>query len=1110
MATPITSLTSNDTFQTWFNTTNTIISTVNGITTSPGGITGPYVISFNGLTGEIVFSNYVSNFNGLTGSISGLTGTIAGNGITITGSSTNPTISNGGVLSVNGASGVIQNIAVTNAAQVFQTLQEFIGGISANGATFSGNISAPNIITTTSTNAFTNVQSFNAGISAAGSTFSGNVTITGSLSAPNIVNSFNGRTGALQGVSAISGTANQITVSGATGAVTVSLPSTISLISQISGPTNLTLIGDSDIPAVLSMRGVLNTVPASTPFSTLTGNLTVSAGLSAASLGISGAATVAGNFRAGTYLGNLVNTINGFTAGVSITAGVGIGITTANKSLTVSNTGVLSFNGLTGAVSGVTTSVANIFAELQTFNQGISANGATFTNSISGTQATFTGNVTAPNILSTSAANTFSAIQSFGAGISASGATFSGPISAPNVVTTSAANTYTALQRFSAGLSASNGIFMGGITVEAGNLGFSISKGNGGAVGCIAIGGSALTSNSSGTSNIAIGNSVLTANTTGANNTGVGDTILATLNSGGNNTGVGGSVLASATTASNSTGIGYLAGGTVTGVTNGVFIGANTTAAGTTSINEIVIGAGATGLGSNTTVIGNTNTRTVKLYGTLNASLGITAPGATFSGRISAAGATFSGDISVNGITLGRGGGNIPANVTIGIDALSSNTSGYNNTAIGYGALQNNTTGNENFAIGYQALQLNNGSYNIALGSQTLYQNVNGTNNIAIGVEALASNNSGNFNTAIGTQSLINNQSGLNNIGIGYVSLFGLETGSDNVAIGDSALAAISSTSRNTVIGSNAVIDKSGLANGVYIGFAANSINNNQTNEIVIGAGATGIGNNSAVIGNSSQQFVRLYGTVNATSGITAPGATFSGLVSVGGLSAAGATFSGIVSLNGQTFTNVVSSINGLTGAVTITSGAATNVTNTFTAQQIFAAGLSASGATFTGSVVSGGTFAFGRVMDTTGNNRVIMNAFKIVSKTGLSAEVARFNKNYYNMIDVTSTVNIIDQNTSQGVWPSGIGPEPVGAPIPTGYYIGRKDLIVHDGVSSEGTDRQTYVTAINLAAHPVSLTWDFGCNINGDDAILFITPFTRQTTIFTGHYTLTPVGLTG
>jgi hypothetical protein len=111
-------------------------------------------------------------------------------------------------------------------------------------------------------------------------------------------------------------------------------------------------------------------------------------------------------------------------------------------------------------------------------------------------------------------------------------------------------------------------------------------------------------------------------------------------------------------------------------------------------------------------------------------------------------------------------------------------------------------------------------------------------------------------------------------------------------------------------------------------------------------------------------------------------------------------------------------------------------------------------------------------------------------------------------MIDVTSTVNIIDQNTTQGVWPSGIGLEP--SPIPNGYYIGRKDLIVHDGVSSDGTDRQTYVTAINLIAHPTHATWDLGCNINGNDAILYLLPQTRQTAIFTGHYTLTPVGLTG
>ena len=43
---------------------------------------------------------------------------------------------------------------------------------------------------------------------------------------------------------------------------------------------------------------------------------------------------------------------------------------------------VSSFNGLTGAVQGVTTSVANTFTALNTFNAGISSNGATFGSNV--------------------------------------------------------------------------------------------------------------------------------------------------------------------------------------------------------------------------------------------------------------------------------------------------------------------------------------------------------------------------------------------------------------------------------------------------------------------------------------------------------------------------------------------------------------------------------------------------------------------------------------------------------------------------------------------------------------------------------------------------------
>ena len=43
---------------------------------------------------------------------------------------------------------------------------------------------------------------------------------------------------------------------------------------------------------------------------------------------------------------------------------------------------VISFNGLTGAVSGVTTGTSNTFGPLQNFSSGISAFGATFSNNV--------------------------------------------------------------------------------------------------------------------------------------------------------------------------------------------------------------------------------------------------------------------------------------------------------------------------------------------------------------------------------------------------------------------------------------------------------------------------------------------------------------------------------------------------------------------------------------------------------------------------------------------------------------------------------------------------------------------------------------------------------
>lgn len=65
-----------------------------------------------------------------------------------------------------------------------------------------------------------------------------------------------------------------------------------------------------------------------------------------------------------------VATLNSLTGAVTLAAGTNIGVTTAGSSITVTNLGVQSFNGATGAVTGASLG-ANTFTALNTFNAGI-------------------------------------------------------------------------------------------------------------------------------------------------------------------------------------------------------------------------------------------------------------------------------------------------------------------------------------------------------------------------------------------------------------------------------------------------------------------------------------------------------------------------------------------------------------------------------------------------------------------------------------------------------------------------------------------------------------------------------------------------------------------
>jgi len=139
-------------------------------------------------------------------------------------------------------------------------------------------------------------------------------------------------------------------------------------------------------------------------------------------------------------IGNYVNFLNGLTGGVTLAAGTGITLTSSGKTITVATivgvgatgatgatgpqgiqgatgaTGpvgnyVISFNGLTGAVTGASLG-ANTFTALNTFNAGISSAGGTFSSLTRFTAgitastlyvtrgATF-GNLTATDIYST-------------------------------------------------------------------------------------------------------------------------------------------------------------------------------------------------------------------------------------------------------------------------------------------------------------------------------------------------------------------------------------------------------------------------------------------------------------------------------------------------------------------------------------------------------------------------------------------------------------------------------------------------------------------------------------------------------------------------------------
>lgn len=168
-----------------------------------------------------------------------------------------------------------------------------------------------------------------------------------------------------------------------------------------------------------------------------------------------------------------------------------------------------------------------------------------------------------------------------------------------------------------------------------------------------------------GTDNVAVGSYALQFVSTGIRNCGLGTLALTAASSGGSNTGVGFYALLAVDTGSNNVGIGSQSGGALTGggsnicigtlslgaVTNGslnvaignqagwkqnngstdatgldncIFIGASARSNGNNQANQIVIGFQALGEGNDTTVIGNSFTKSTHLEGSIKRNAPVT------------------------------------------------------------------------------------------------------------------------------------------------------------------------------------------------------------------------------------------------------------------------------------------------------------------------------------------------------------------------------------------------------------------------------------------------------------------------------------------------------
>ncbi|MCD6013882.1 MAG: hypothetical protein K0Q79_3744 [Flavipsychrobacter sp.] len=192
------------------------------------------------------------------------------------------------------------------------------------------------------------------------------------------------------------------------------------------------------------------------------------------------------------------------------------------------------------------------------------------------------------------------------------------------------------------------------------------------------------------------------------------------------------------------------------------------------------------------------------------------------------------------------------ANMAVGSSALYANTTGGYNTAIGNQSLRANTSGSTNTAVGYMNLKSNtSGSCNTTIGHNCLLANTTGTFNTALGFATLSTNTTGNGSTAVGYRALMNSTTGLGNTANGYNSLLNNTTGYSNTATGGHSLTGNTSGNNNTALGWEALDNNTTGSNNTAVGTLANVSVSNLHNAMALGYNATVNASDKVVIGNT-------------------------------------------------------------------------------------------------------------------------------------------------------------------------------------------------------------------------------------------------------------------